>query len=280
MSAYFLKHHQYFNAKSNEVFPNVDIKGGIAILYRDSNKNFGAIDTFISFDELRSIFQKVRSVAEHNLSSCVYSPDSYRLTDNLFIDHPELVGRTDKSHAKAVASSIFTRYPEIFFENIPDSSDDYIQIYGRISGQRKYFWLRRKYIAEHPNLDRWKVFVPGANGTGSFGETLSTPVIGEPGVGHNQTFVSLGKFESKFEAEALLKYIKSKFGRSMLGIMKITQNNQSKNTWSKIPLQNFTPSSDIDWSKSVTEIDQQLYKKYGLSQSEIEFIERKVKAMD
>lgn len=271
---------KHFNAKSNEVFPNVDIKGGVAVLYRDSNKNFGAIDTFIPFDELRSIFYKVKSLSKHNLSNYVYSPDSYRLTDDLFIDHPELVGRTDKSHAKAVASSVFTRYPEIFFENRSDSTNDYIQVYGRISGQRKYFWLKKKYIAEHPNLDKWKVFIPGANGTGAFGETLSTPVVGEPGVGHNQTFVSLGKFESKFEAEALLKYIKSKFGRSMLGIMKTTQNNQSKNTWSKVPLQDFTPSSDIDWSKSISEIDQQLYKKYGLNQTEIDFIETKVKPMD
>lgn len=271
---------KYFNSKSNEVFPNVDIKGGVVVLYKDSNKDFGAIDTFIPFVELRSIFHKVKSISKQNLSDWVYSPDSYRLTDDLFIDHPELVGRTDKSHAKAVASSVFTRYPEVFFENKPDNIQDYIQIYGRISGQRKYFWLKRSYIADHPNLDRWKVFVPGANGTGAFGETISTPIVGEPLVGHNQTFVSLGRLESKFEAEALLKYIKSKFGRSMLGIMKTTQNNQSKNTWSKIPVQDFTPSSDIDWTKPISEIDQQLYNKYNLNYTEIQFIENSVKPMN
>ena len=46
-----------------------------------------------------------------------------------------------------------------------------------------------------------------------------------------------------------------------------------------IPLQNFTPSSDIDWTKSVAEIDRQLYRKYGLSQDEIDFIESHVKEM-
>ena len=45
-------------------------------------------------------------------------------------------------------------------------------------------------------------------------------------------------------------------------------------------MQDFTPDSDIDWTKSIPEIDQQLYTKYGLSQEEIDFIEEKVKAMD
>jgi hypothetical protein len=44
--------------------------------------------------------------------------------------------------------------------------------------------------------------------------------------------------------------------------------------------QDFTENSDLDWSKSIYEIDQQLYKKYGLSKEEIDFIEEKVQAME
>ena len=47
----------------------------------------------------------------------------------------------------------------------------------------------------------------------------------------------------------------------------------------KVPLQDFTTNSDIDWSQPIADIDQQLYKKYGLSESEIAFIEEKVQAM-
>ena len=65
----------------------------------------------------------------------------------------------------------------------------------------------------------------------------------------------------------------------MLGILKITQDN-TKQTWRKVPIQDFTPNSDIDWSQSIENIDQQLYKKYNLSQDEIDFIESKVRAMD
>lgn len=59
----------------------------------------------------------------------------------------------------------------------------------------------------------------------------------------------------------------------------MTQDNK-KATWSKIPIQDFTSNSDIDWSKSIPEIDQQLYKKYNLNEVEINFIETKVKEME
>ena len=65
----------------------------------------------------------------------------------------------------------------------------------------------------------------------------------------------------------------------MLGILKITQHNTAEK-WLYVPLQDFTPNSDIDWSQSIENIDQQLYKKYNLSQDEIDFIESKVRAMD
>jgi type II restriction enzyme len=64
----------------------------------------------------------------------------------------------------------------------------------------------------------------------------------------------------------------------MLGVLKITQDNKTS-TWAKVPLQDFTLSSDIDWTKSIPDIDRQLYKKYDLDDTEIEFIESHVKEM-
>ena len=72
--------------------------------------------------------------------------------------------------------------------------------------------------------------------------------------------------------------MKTKFFRALLGVRKVTQHCPPA-VWSMIPLQDFTPSSDIDWSKSIHEIDLQLYRKYGLSVEEIEFIETHVKEM-
>ena len=59
----------------------------------------------------------------------------------------------------------------------------------------------------------------------------------------------------------------------------MTQDNP-KGVWQEVPIQDFTQNSDIDWSHSIHDIDQQLYKKYGLTDDEINFIETKVQAMD
>lgn len=103
---------------------------------------------------------------------------------------------------------------------------------------------------------------------------LTTPLIGG-----TQTFITIGKFSNSDEVGSAMKYIKSKFTRAMLGTLKVTQDNK-KRTWKNVPLQDFTSNSDIDWTKSIPEIDQQLYRKYNLSQAEIDFIESHVKEMN
>lgn len=65
----------------------------------------------------------------------------------------------------------------------------------------------------------------------------------------------------------------------MVGIRKQDQG-VSKSIYRYVPLQDFTNNSDIDWSKSVAEIDKQLYKKYNLTQEEIDFIETTIKPME
>ena len=85
--------------------------------------------------------------------------------------------------------------------------------------------------------------------------------------------------DTREEAEAILKYVKSKFTRALLGILKITQDNPPEK-WKFIPLQDFTTASDIDWSNPVSEIDRQLYVKYSLTDEEIDFIESHVKEMN
>ena len=198
--------------------------------------------------------------------------------DVLYLKHPEgrkIVGSDGRE--KRLTSSIFGQLEEVFSENRKNDND--LKIIGVMKNKRKWRYIAPEYIEEHPNLQKFKVILPGSNGSGAIGEVLSTPLVGEPLVGHTQTFISFGAFEMREEAENLMKYIKSKFARTMLGTLKTTQSNK-KDTWRYVPLQNFTPQSDIDWSKSIAEIDQQLYKKYGLNEKEIAFIETKVRAME
>lgn len=276
----------YFNQNSEKVFPNTDIKGGVAILYRDETKNFGAIETFTPYDELNKILKKVfpRKVdKKEEFGELMHVQTKFNLL-KLYEDFPEFENRLGNNGSeKRLISSIFTVLPEIFTDE-PKTEQD-VQIYGRKNGQRTYLWVDANYLEKDGNFNNYKVFVPAANGSGAIGEVLSTPVIGQPVIGqpvigHTQTFISIGNFKSKYEAESLLKYLKSKFARAMLGIKKTTQNNKTKETWSTVPIQDFSPTSDIDWSQSVAEVDQQLYQKYGLSKEEIDFIESKVKEME
>lgn len=153
-----------------------------------------------------------------------------------------------------------------------------IEMLGLIKNVREIRWINSSFIEDHPCLDKWKIIVPKSNGTGAIGEVLSTPLIGEPLIGYTQSFIGIGAFNEQIEAMAALKYVKSKFARTLLGILKVTQDN-SKETWRFVPLQDFTSKSDIDWSKSILEIDQQLYTKYDLSEEEIFFIESMIKPM-
>ena len=168
--------------------------------------------------------------------------------------------------------------PDVFLDAKPDDGHEYLKILGRVDGQRVYRYVRRDYMIDIPELNKFKVFVPASNGSGAIGEVLSTPLVGSPLVGSTQTFISVGAFDTRAEADACLAYIKGKFCRAMLGILKVTQHNPPQ-TWAKVPLQDFTADSDIDWTLPIPEIDKQLYKKYGLDNAEINFIETHVKAM-
>lgn len=272
----------YYEQDSSKIFSNTDIKGGVAITYRDNNKDFGVIGTFTAFNELNSIHQKVyKSKDFMTFSALVVAPESYKLTDKLHQDYPNAELQLSKGHKYDITTNIFDKLPQIF--KIELSADelktDFIKIIGRENNLRSEKWVRKDYINGPDNLYGYKVILPKSNGSGAIGEVLSTPLIGEPLIGHTQTFISVGNFSTYEEAVACLKYIKSKFVRTMLGILKITQHNP-KATWNFVPNQDFTPYSDIDWSQSIENIDQQLYKKYNLSQEEIDFIESKVRAMD
>lgn len=267
-----------YYGKSVDVFPNTDIKGGVVITLWDKNKDFGAIETFVEFPELQSIMHKAAPKDEADkISNYIYIQNKFDL-DALYSDHPEyknVIG--SKGADKRFRNNIFDKIGA-FTES--REHDDDIKVIGLIDNKRVWRYLPRKYFdMDHENIDKFKVLVPRSNGSGSLGETLSTPLIGSPLIGYTQTFIGIGSFDTQYEADAALKYVKSKFCRVMLGVLKVTQDN-NRATWAMVPMQDFTSNSDIDWTKSIPEIDQQLYKKYGLSDDEINFIETKVQAMD
>lgn len=266
----------YFQ-KSSDVFPTVDIKGGVAIGLRNANKEFGEIGFFSGYEELRSILKKVKLQKEQNICNLISSRGMYKFTEKMFDDFPQAKDIQGKGSGLQITPNSFEQMPFVFKEN--GNKEECYQILGRIGSNREYRWIKKEYVQSNDYLDSYNVFVPEANGTGAIGEVLSTPVIGVPVIGHTDTFLSIGKFADAQEASACLKYVKTKFARCLLGTLKATQHNP-RDTWANVPLQNFTAISDIDWDQSISDIDKQLYRKYKLDEDEIDFIEEKIKPMD
>lgn len=268
----------FHEQNSEKIFANTDIKGGIAITYRDNAKIFGAIETFTPFSELNSIKTKVENHDGFStMSAIVTSAYAYHFSHKMHEAFPDAISRLSSGHAFDLKSNVFEKLPEIFVDSPYDNSL-FAKVIGLLNTKRVFKYVKREYLETPENFEKYKVIMPAANGSGALGEVMSTPLIGEPLIGETETFISIGSLESYSEAEALLKYVKTKFCRVMLGILKVTQH-ITPEKWKYVPLQDFTPASDIDWSRPIPEIDQQLYAKYGLSQEEIDFIETHVKEM-
>ena len=267
-----------YEQDSRKVFSNTEIKGGVVISYRNHDAIYETIQVFTPYEELNEIMHKAAPKDEaDSLMSIVYLQTRFDL-QSLYLDHPELknvIGSDGRD--KRFRNNIFDKIPQFTEKKV---FEDDVAVLGVIKNKRNWRYLPLKYVdVQHENLEKFKVLVVRVNGTGALGEVLSTPVIAKPHEGFTQTFIGIGAFDMEVEANNCLAYIKTKFLRTMLGILKITQDN-NRDTWRMIPLQDFTLSSDIDWSQSVANIDKQLYKKYNLSDEEINFIETNVKEME
>ncbi len=272
------KHFKVLNYESDasKVFSNTEIKGGIVVTLRDESKNYGKIGIFTEFGELNGILQKILPYCVKSVMDICVRGVPYAYTDLLKIEHPEYVSLTGSSFDLRT-NAFDNLFDKVFFEK-PKGIDD-VPVYGIYKKKRKVLYIALRYLRVPENFNKYKVILSKAQGSDKFGESLSDIIVGKKKEGHTQTFLSIGSFDTELEALNFKSYLKTKFVRCMFSVLKKTQDITAYK-WKYVPLQDFTDKSDIDWSKSVHEIDLQLYRKYGLDEKEIAFIEEKVKAMD
>lgn len=267
----------HYEANAAKIFVNTEIKGGVAITIRDKSKKYGEIGIFTEYEELNTILHKIIEYCDENVSDICIGAVPYHYTQAFREEHPEWVKLAGDSFDLRT-NALDKLGTKVFFLEKPNGNN-YVQIFGLYNKTRSFMWVKEKYISVPSNFEKYKLMISKANGSGKFGEALSEMVIGKPKVGHTQSFISIGNFETETETMNLEKYIKSKFCRCMLSILRTTQD-ITPYKWKYVPLQDFTEQSDIDWSKSIANIDRQLYKKYNLSDEEIAFIENNVKEME
>jgi hypothetical protein len=133
---------------------------------------------------------------------------------------------------------------------------------------------RRSITASADVIDKWKLFVGRAGpGTGNRDtyphKIISTPFIGEPGSVSSETYLYVGPFGTQAQAENALSYLACRLTRFLILLHKPAQGT-TRQVYTFVPVQ--------DWTKKWTDAD--LYSKYGLTRSEIEFVERTVRPMD
>lgn len=143
-------------------------------------------------------------------------------------------------------------------------------------GAKRYLaYIKKSFITKNIDwLEKYSIYFSKTYSTGAI--EYPELILAEPGVVCTETFLAIGPFASKVEMMNCKKYMSTCLFKILLffgkGTIHVTQD-----VFNYVPLQDFTSKSDIDWSKSVAEIDQQLYKKYDLTPDEIDFIEKTVK---
>lgn len=182
------------------------------------------------------------------------------------------------------ATDLFNRpqnYPDAHL-CVEKQNKNFVKIYGvkgnKGGAKRVIGYVDKNSIKKDlSSVNLYKLFFSYAYSTGA---TVPPEIIvGKPGEIATETFLRIGPFDRELYCKNCLNYMKSKFFRALLFFNRISKNS-SQTTFELIPVQDFTDKSDIDWSKSIAEIDKQLYKKYGLDKKEIDFIESMIKPME
>lgn len=260
--------HDYIDPK--EVFPGVEIKGGVCyLLWGKSHKGMckyslhdvskkeqsverylktEGCDSFVRYPICVSILEKVRKFNEQSFSGLVSVREPYGLKSDFF-KHPQKYGVEQLSK---------------------DPIKNGIKIYGLENLKRVERYVPNSYKVKRreETLNSYKIFIPNAYGCGAIGEELGTPILGTPMSICTETFYLIGPFQSEDESKNALTYLKTKFFRLLVGLKKITQHT-TRDTYSLVPIQDFSRR----WT------DEELYKKYALTDEEIDFIETMIKPM-
>lgn len=254
--------HDYLNA--SEVFPGVEIKGGVSYFLRSSNEE-----------------GKCR-ITTHDNSKIISTMDRYLQEENcdVFIRYNEAIPILNKVLSKSSESFselVSSRKPFGFATNFTDFSEkqkqnDDVKIYANhVVG----YVDAKKILRNKEWVNKYKLFVPKAIGSGETSVDRIKPIIGAPGTCCTETYIVIGPFSTEEEAYSAAMYTQTRFFLFMLGLKKITQDATSK-VYQFVPMEIFSKDSDIDWTRPIHEIDSMLYKKYGFTDDEIAFINNTV----
>ena len=262
--------HNFKNGK--DVFPNTEIKGGVNYFLYD--KSFSGKVKFIN-EENGKQHTEIRNLFEDGMDIIISDVVNYNILSKVN-NHSDFVTFTTITTGRN-AFGIIGKEDVVNAISSADHFEGAIELRCKADEIR---WTTMDNVTKGKDIaNKYKVYISKSAGSPNKDlKVIGVPYIGCPGSVCTDSLFPIGKFDTLYEAESLAKYMKTQFLRFMVYILKMSQN-VTQIVYKYVPLQNFTPESDIDWSVSIAEIDRQLYKKYNLTQEEIDFIESHVKEM-
>lgn len=245
----------YDFVSASDCFSGVEIKGGVCYFLWD--REYKGDCKIVRFENGKIVSESIRPLLEKN--------------SDIFIRYSEAISILKKVISKEnhyFSEIVSSRKPfglATDFNDFSKSGD--IKIYAN----KQIGYISVGFIISK-NIDwvkRYKLFIPKAVGSGDMRDDWVKPIIGEPNSLCTETYVVVGPFNTEKETKNVYSYTQTKFFHFMMGLAKITQDATSK-VYQFVPMQ--------DFSKPWT--DEELYKKYNLSQEEIDFIESMIKPME
>ena len=157
---------------------------------------------------------------------------------------------------------------------------DSIKLKNNFLGVASYAYMERTDVPKGTKyIDLYKVICPRMISKQALNAFNEAEIL-EPGYICTENWVTIAAFNDRECAFNLIKYMKTKLFKFLAYVYSSTAMTKiSKVIMKHIPAQDFSTNSDIDWSKSIPEIDQQLYGKYKLTEEEIAYIESTIKPM-
>ena len=253
-------------SNSHDVFPSVEIKGGLCYYLIDKKHNGKCQYTLVQNGD--------RVCLERDLSEF-----------DILVRNPQLADIVRKVSSKTVGetvdSIISADTPFGVPTNPAGSKKSPIKLFSEPdkSHKTKLFYIEKlaKKVAyidsssitkNREDIGKVKVFIPKAGGSGNDAKIIGKPILGGPNSVCSQTYL-YAAFSSELEAKNFISYASTKFFRILVSARKISQEAPSK-VYKFVPMQ--------DFSKPWT--DKELYEKYNLTEDEIAFIERTIKPME
>ena len=247
--------HDFANA--SEVFPGVEIKGGVNYFLWD--REYNGDSRIVSYENGEVISEMIRPLKEEGAD--VFIRDNQAIS----IYH-KVRNFNEKSFSEFVSVQTPFGLLSSFKSYKKQSFKDAVKIFGNqfigyISEEQVH--KNKQWVLEH------KILIPKVFGNGEIGTDNIKPIYAEPNSCCTQTYLVIGPFATEKRCRSVIRYIRTKFFHFMLNIKKNTQD-AMRGVYQFVPQQDF----DEEWT------DEKLYRKYGLTAEEIAYIEKMVRPME